>query len=183
MVSLKVLVKYASSLYLFIRVYVYSSVKRVRYGHLYVLTSMVRTYVCTHKRDMDIRMYSQAWYGHTYVLTSTIRTYICMYCLALYCFDYLKNIGSVHPAMSMIVIATRSYTKKKSVQSDVWYLLTCIDDDDSSCTTGSKYLEYNPGSELNNKTMKNQKQKIEWNKSWTKDERKSQTTNKINEQQ
>jgi hypothetical protein len=27
--------------------------------------------------------------------------------------------------------------------------LTCIDDDDSSCTTGSKYLEYKPGSELN----------------------------------
>ncbi len=44
------------------------------------------------------------------------------------------------------------------MQSDVWCLFTCIDDDDSSCiagttgtssTTESKYLEYNPGSELN----------------------------------
>ncbi len=26
-------------------------------------------------------------------------------CLALYCFDYLENIGFVHPAMSMIVIS------------------------------------------------------------------------------
>jgi hypothetical protein len=28
------------------------------------------------------------------------------------------------------------------------YVLTCIDDD-GSCITGSKYLEYNPGLELN----------------------------------
>jgi hypothetical protein len=26
------------------------------------------------------------------------------YCLALYCFDYLENIGFVYPAMTMIII-------------------------------------------------------------------------------
>ncbi len=53
------------------------------------------------------------------------------------------------------------------MQSDVWCLLTCIDDDDSSCTMGaaeSKYLEYDPGSEfnlflLNKETMNKWKQK------------------------
>ncbi len=36
------------------------------------------------------------------------------------------------------------------LQSDVWCLLTCIDDYGTADTwTGLKYLEYNPGSELN----------------------------------
>ncbi len=69
------------------------------------------------------------------------------------------------------------------MQSDVWCLLTCIDDDGSSCTTGtstwtgSKYLEYNPGSELNlfllnneqwiNKKLKNRKRtKFEPKNEW-----------------
>ncbi len=30
--------------------------------------------------------------------------YLYVYCLALYCSDYLENIGFVYPAMSMIVI-------------------------------------------------------------------------------
>ncbi len=34
------------------------------------------------------------------------------------------------------------------MQSDVWCLSTCIDNDGTS-VTGSKYLEYNPGLELN----------------------------------
>ncbi len=73
------------------------------------------------------------------------------------------------------------------MQSDVWCLLTCIDDGDTSCTTGLKYLEYNPGSELNIffQTMNNEQMKskrIEWNKSQTKNG-KSQTMNNINEQQ
>ncbi len=34
------------------------------------------------------------------------------------------------------------------MQSDVWCLLTCIDGDGNFLSTGSKYPEYNPGSEL-----------------------------------
>ncbi len=46
------------------------------------------------------------------------------------------------------------------MQSDVWCLLACIDDD-GSCITGSKYLEYNPGLELNFFIMNNEQ--------WTKE--------------
>jgi hypothetical protein len=58
----------------------------------------------------------------------------------------------------------------------------------TSCTTGSKYLEYNPGSELNiflinnEQKKKNQmktKVKLKMNKSWTNES----NNNKTNEQQ
>ncbi len=67
------------------------------------------------------------------------------------------------------------------MQSDVWYLLTWIDDDGTagtSRTTGSKYLEYNPGSELKifsfeQRTMKSKesnenKIRTNMNKNWMK---------------
>jgi hypothetical protein len=41
------------------------------------------------------------------------------YCLTLCLLYGLENIGFVYPSMSMIVMATRSYTKTKTVQSDV----------------------------------------------------------------
>ncbi len=65
------------------------------------------------------------------------------------------------------------------MQSDVWCLLTCIDDDVETGTsrtigTGSKFLEYNPGSELNIFLMNNEQWKEQNNwmktKSRTKDE-------------
>ncbi len=94
-------------------------------------------------------------------------------CLALYLLYGLENIGFEYPSMSMIVI------RQRPVQSDVWCLLTCIDDD-FSCIMGSKYLEYNPGLELNiflfitNNEQKNyMKTKIE------QDEEKSNNNNKI----
>ncbi len=57
----------------------------------------------------------------------------------------------------------------------------------TSCTTGSKYLEYNPGSELNIFLMNNEQWKLNQtkelneNKSRTKDEQK--TNGKIEQQQ
>ncbi len=52
------------------------------------------------------------------------------FCLALYCFVYLEDIGFVYPAMSLILIGPSLlyYCKTKSVQSAVWCLLTRIDD-------------------------------------------------------
>ncbi len=72
------------------------------------------------------------------------------------------------------------------MQSDVW----CLFDlhtwwwwTGTSCTTGtgSKYLEYNPGSELNIILMNNEQWTKEpnENKSWAKDEEKSNNNNKI----
>ncbi len=61
-------------------------------------------------------------------------------CLAL-CYNWLcGDIGFVYPAMSMVVIGPSllKYTKKKSVESAVWCLLTRIDDGEQSA--GSKYL-------------------------------------------
>ncbi len=73
------------------------------------------------------------------------------------------------------------------VQSDVSCLLTCIDDDVTSCTMvqqDQKYLEYNPGSELNmnNEQWTMKSKELNENKIRTKDEqnRMNSNNNKIN---
>ncbi len=68
--------------------------------------------------------------------------------------------------------------------SDVWCLLTPTDDDGKRWT-GSKYLEYNPGSELNifllnKRTMNKSRTKNKWKSS---NEQNKLTTTINNEQQ
>jgi hypothetical protein len=104
--------------------------------------------------------------------------------LALYCYDFLENIGFVYAAMSMIVIGLSLLYQTKLVQSDVWCLLTRIDDN-SKGWTESKYLECNPGSELNlfsveQRTMNKSQTRNKWKSS---NEQNKWTTRINNEQQ